>query len=76
MQSSFVEAQIFPNVTSNTTTALFLSNRRISYPGRFTSELVIVWSSFDSAIPIIAALVLLAMHLISTFFERKLLMFI
>ena len=55
---------------------LFLSHGRISYPRKFTSESTTVWSSFDSVIPIIAALVLLAIHLISSFFEIKLLMFI
>ena len=55
---------------------LFLSHQRISYPGKFTSELGTVWSSFGSVIPIIAAFVLLAIHLISSFFESKLLMFI
>ena len=63
MQSSCVKLQILPNV--------------ISYPpGRFTSESGRVWSSFDSVIPIIAALVLLAMHLNSSFFKTTLLMFI
>ena len=55
---------------------LFLSHQRISYPGKFTSELGTVWSSFGSVIPIIAAFVLLAIHLISPFFESRLLMFI
>ena len=55
---------------------LFLSNRGISYRGKFTSESGTVWSSFDSVIPLITPLVLLAMHFISSFFESKLLMFI
>ena len=55
---------------------LYPSHRRISYPGKFASESGTGWSSFDSVIPIIVALVLLAMHLISSFFESKLLMFI
>ena len=55
---------------------LFLSNPRISYPGKFASESGTVWSSFDSVIPVIAALVLLAMQLLSSFFKSKLLMFV
>ena len=41
---------------------LLLSHQKISYPGKLTSRSGTVWSSFDSVIPIIAALVLLAMH--------------
>ena len=41
---------------------LFLSHWRISYPGRLTSRSGTVSSSFDSVIPIIAALVLFGMH--------------
>ena len=55
---------------------LFSSHRRISYPGRFTPESGTEWSSFDSVDPNTEALVLLAMHLISSFFESILLMFI
>ena len=76
MQSSRVDAEILPNVTSNTTTVLFLSNQRISNPAKFTFESGTVWSSFVSVIPIIAVLVLLTIHLIWSFFENKLVMFI
>ena len=57
-------------------TLIFLSHWRISYPGRVNFESGTVWSSFDSVIPIVVALVLLAMHLISSFFESNLLMFL
>ena len=76
MQSSRVEAEILPNVTSNTTTVLFLSNQRISYPEKFTFESGTAWSSIVSVIPIIAVSVLLTIHLIWSFFENKLVMFI
>lgn len=49
----------------------FLVHWRI-YPGRFTSELGTVWSSFDSVIPFITVPVLMTMHLNSSFFNRKL----
>ena len=38
-------------------------------PGTFTSKLGIMWSGFDSVIPIIAVLVLLTMYLVAPFFE-------
>ena len=50
---------------------LFLSHRRISYPGRLTSISGTVRSSFDSVIPIIA-LALLAMRFNSSIFGSKL----
>ena len=55
---------------------LCLSHRGISYPGKFASESGTVWSNFDSVIPIIAPVVILTMHLISSSFKSKLLMFI
>ena len=55
---------------------LFLSHRIILYPGTFTYELVAAGSSFDSVIPIMAALVLLAMDPISSLYESKLFMVI
>ena len=76
MQCSCIEAEILSNVISTPPLFLLLSHRRISYPGKFTSESGTVWSIFDSVIPIIAALVLFAMNLISSFFESKLLMFV
>ena len=75
MPSYCVEAEILPNVTSNTT-AVFLSitsDNVISW--KVTSESGTVWSSFDFVIPIIVALVLSAINLISSFFKSKLLMF-
>ena len=51
---------------------LFLSHRRISYPGRSTSRSGTAWSSFDSVIPIIASLVVLAMHFNLLIFGREL----
>ena len=59
-------------MTSKPPPFLFLSHQRISYPGSLTLRSGIVWSSFDSVIPIIAALVLLAMHFNSSSFWSKL----
>ena len=74
--SSCVEAEILPNVTSNTNRAsISLTSENIN-PGKFTSESATVWSTFDSAIPIIAALALLGMNIILSLFESQLLMFI
>ena len=76
MQSSYVEVEILLNVTSNTTVVSISITSENIISEKFTSESCTVWSCFDSVIPIIAALVLLAMHLILSFFESTLLMFI
>ena len=70
MQSSCTEAQILPNITSNTlavSSFYYIEDIFTTYPGRSTSKSDTVWSSIDSVIPVIAALVLLAIPLIPSF---------
>ena len=71
MESFCVEAQIFPYITSNTTTiSIPITSENIKFnTGKFNSGSGTIWAGFYSVIPIMVALIFSAMHLILSFLE-------